>query len=267
SNPTWSEMLERFTAYTKKYNSPLVSGKYKNDPQLGRWVSEQRRRYKRDGFNPLQIELLESNDFVWNAIKYEWDENIILLIRYRDKEGHCNVPRDHKEDGKNLGEWLNRQRQNKKKGTLDAIKEKQLEELGIEWNLLKYEWDEKLILLIEYKDREGHCNVPYNHKEGGKNLGIWLGTQRRTKKKGTLDKVKEKQLEELGIEWDALKYEWDENIILLIKFKGREGHCNIPSRHKENGKNLGMWVSTQRKEKKKGTLDTVREKQLEELGI
>jgi hypothetical protein len=121
---------------------------------------------------------LKTNGFIWDALKYEWDENIQLLLKYKDREGHHNVPKDHKEDGKNLGYWLSRQRKNKKSGTLDTVKEKQLEELGFIWDALKYEWDENIQLLLKYKDREGHYNVPNDHKEDGKNLGYWLSRQR-----------------------------------------------------------------------------------------
>ncbi|OEU14899.1 HA-domain-containing protein [Fragilariopsis cylindrus CCMP1102] len=153
---------------------------------------------------------------------------------------------------KNLGKWLNTQRQDKKRGTLDTVKEKQLEELesnGILWDVFESEWDENIKLLMEYKDREGHCQIPYSHKEDGVTLGSWLSSQRKDKKRGTLDTVKENQLEELGIVWDSFDGEWDENIKLLMEYKDKEGHCNVPQDHKEDGKNLGEWLSSQRKDK------------------
>ncbi|OEU21608.1 hypothetical protein FRACYDRAFT_181410 [Fragilariopsis cylindrus CCMP1102] len=260
-------MLERFIAYNKKHNSPLVPYRYNNDPQLGRWVSNQRRSYKRDGLHPGQIELLESNGFVWDVLEHEWDENFQLLIEYKDREGHCKVPQNHKIDGANLGRWCSRQCYNKNRGTLDNVKEKQLNELGMVLDRYEFEWSENIKILIEYKEREGHCNVPYSHKEDGANLGLWLSRQRHCKKIGTLDIVKEKQLEELGTVWDAFEHEWDENIKLLIKYKDKEGNCNVPYNHKEEGANLGRWLIHQRYFKKRGTLDAVKEKQLEELGI
>merc|ERR1711915_499101 len=36
---------------------------------------------------------------------------------------------------------------------------------------------------------------------------------------------------------------WDRNYALLIRYKFREGHCNVPHSYKEDGINLGMWVS------------------------
>merc|ERR1712238_432660 len=34
-------------------------------------------------------------------------------------------------------------------------------------------WDKMYELLLVYKDREGHCNVPSKDEEGGEKLGIW----------------------------------------------------------------------------------------------
>ena len=59
-------------------------------------------------------------------------------------------------------------------------------------------------LLIVYKNRESHCNVPRGHKEDGENLGIWLHLQRQQKKRATLPSKKAKRLEELGVVWDPI---------------------------------------------------------------
>jgi len=48
-------------------------------------------------------------------------------------------------------------------------------------------WDKMFDLLLAYRERESHCNVPYSHKEDGMNLGVWLNYQRKAKEKGELD--------------------------------------------------------------------------------
>merc|ERR1712238_363749 len=111
---------------------------------------------------------------------------------------------------------------------------------------LNQQWENFFILLVKYKEREGHCNVPMSHKENGETLGAWLGTQRNLKKKEKLDPEKEKQLEDLGVVWDVLDHKWENSFNLLVKYKEREGHCNVPKSHKENGINLGNWLDKQR---------------------
>jgi hypothetical protein len=200
---------------------------------------------------------------VWDALKYEWDERITLLVKYKQREEHCNVPKDHKEDGKNLGTWLNTQRLARNNGNLDTIKENRLVELGVLWEPQSEQWDENITLLVKYKQREGHCNVHTNHKEDGKNLGQWLGTQRTNKKNKTLDNVKINKLEELGVVWGVLEYQWDENITLLVKFKQREGHCNVLLSHIEDKQNLGKWLYRQKNIK----LSEVRQERLRKIGV
>merc|ERR1712238_407754 len=130
-----------------------------------------------------------------------WDIMYDLLLVYKDREGHCNVPAIHKEDGKNLGEWLSNQRQAMKKGKLDSGKEKQLEEIGVVWDIRNQQWENYFNLLVKYKDCESHCNILQFHKEDGENLGIWLSYHRTAMKEGKLNVDKQKQLEKLGVVW------------------------------------------------------------------
>ncbi len=122
-------------------------------------------------------------------------------------------------------------------------------------------------LLEQFKDREGHCNVPVSHKEEGVNLGFWLSKQREAKKAGKLDVTRERRLEKFGIVWDALGDQWERMFGLLEQFKDREGHCNVPSSHKEEGMNLGKWVSKQRIARNAGKLDVTRERRLAKFGF
>merc|ERR1719491_2323441 len=90
----------------------------------------------------------------------------------------------------NLSEWLKTQRTSKKKGTLDYENEKRLKDLGVVWSVFENQWEEMFALLVQFKQREGNCNVARRYKEDEKNLGKWLSRQRTLKKKGTLSKKK-----------------------------------------------------------------------------
>jgi len=118
---------------------------------------------------------------------------------------------------------------------------------------------------VKYKDREGHCNVPQSHVEDGENLGTWLKTQRKWKEKLNTDQIK--RLDEIGVMWDLLSQQWEKNLSLLVKYKDREGHCNVLQRHKEEGENLGAWLNTQRLAKRKGNLNIYQLKKLDEIGV
>jgi ribosomal protein L7Ae-like RNA K-turn-binding protein len=190
-----------------------------------------------------------------------------LLQQFKTREGHCNVLQSHTEDKANLGAWVNRQRHLKTKEKLDPDKKKQLEEIGFEWGLPTATWDEMHALLKQFKNREGHCNVPQSHTEDEANLGTWANTQRQLKRKEQLDPNRTQRLEDIGFEWGMLSATWNETHALLQQFKKREGHCNVPQSHIEDEANLGTWVSTQRQLKRIEQLDPNRQKQLEEIGF
>jgi hypothetical protein len=84
-----------------------------------------------------------------------------------------------------------------------------------------------------------------------------------------LDTVKEKRLEEIGFKWVLVLPSaiWDETFALLKQFIKREGHCNVPISHTEDGVNLGKWVSAQRRLGKIGKLDPYRQKLLDGFGF
>ena len=68
------------------------------------------------------------------------------------------------------------------------------------------------------------------------------------------------QLNSLGFLWKPLIDRWEKGFIALKSFHEREGHCRVPSTFKENGFNLGIWVSHQR-----SNIDSISKDQLDRL--
>ena len=128
-----------------------------------------------------------------------WETKFGLLLAFRDREGHCDVPRKHEEQGVNLGTWLGDQRTAQKKGLLGDGRRRRLEEAGVTWDVLDAQWEKYFALLVEYREREGNCDVPRNHEERGALLGSWLDNQRTARAKRALDADKERRLEEAGV--------------------------------------------------------------------
>jgi len=185
------------------------------------------------------------------TLKPEWDYMFNLLVAYKKREGHSNVPQMHVEHGRNLGNWTIRQRQTKKRGSLigglDKERVARLDEIDFVWDMAADQWETNFQLLIKYHEREGHFNVPrlFVEKDGSK-LGGWLDKQRQAKKRGSLDIKREVRLDKLGITWDVFTVQWEGSYQLLIAFYEREGHCNVPKRHAEDGFKLGSWIIRQR---------------------
>ena len=66
------------------------------------------------------------------------------------------------------------------------------------------EWERMHGLLLAFKEREGHCDVPARHEEQGDRLGWWLQTQRTAYKRGTLEARRVQILEDCGVTWTIL---------------------------------------------------------------
>jgi ribosomal protein L7Ae-like RNA K-turn-binding protein len=169
--------------------------------KLGSWLTKQRRDKKNRSLDENLEERLTNLGVVWDVFSQQWEDKYKLLEQYKEREGDCNVPRSHVEDGVKLGKWLTKQSGIKKNGSLDENLEGRLTNLGVVWDVLSQQWEDNFQLLVQYKEREGDCNVPYSHVEGGEKLGRWLSKQRTKKKNGKLDKRREERLNNLGGEW------------------------------------------------------------------
>lgn len=199
--------------------------------------------------------------FDWVPHETAWEKGFKYLKGYKEREGSCDVPSDYKENGFPLGRWVNKQRA--KKDQLSVERRAKLDELGFAWDLLEAAWEEAVRHLTCYREREGHCRVPSRHIEDGFPLGEWVIRQRSRKMRMPVNR--QRRLDELGFIWDAREAAWEEGFNLLKTYKEREGHCRVPSTHKENGFPLGTWVANQRT--LRSTTPIERQRRLDELGF
>jgi superfamily II DNA or RNA helicase len=109
-------------------------------------------------------------------------------------------------------------------------------------------WEFCYGLLENFKVREGHCLAPRGHLEFDFNLGNWVSRQRHNKETLSNDRIK--RLETIGFSWDPFFEQWEKGYSALKKYYSREGHSLVPTKHNEEGFNLGGWVDTQRTNKR-----------------
>jgi hypothetical protein len=184
---------------------------------------------------------LDEIGFVWDTYSSKWESGLNHLKIYRDRVGNCRVPAPHVENGYRLGSWVSLQRKYKDKLTEDQ--KQRLDEIGFDWSVFSTNWERGFDCLKIYRDRIGHCHVPYRHIENGFDLGRWVWAQK--KNENTLSEERRKKLDELGFSWDF--YNWEEGFAHLKAYRDREGDCDVPVSHLEKGFSLGKWVRTQRK--------------------
>ena len=273
----WDRMIELLMSYKKRTGNCNVPFLHKEaDENLGAWLNTQRQAKINGILSGERITQLDSIGLVWSVLDQQWENFFALLVQYKTKEGHCNVPKNHKEENENLGMWVGTQRTAKRDGFLSIERIQQLNSIGIVWNVIDKHWEDRFALLVKYNAREGHCNVPSRHKEDSKNLGKWvenenlgkwLCKQRTARRDGFLSIERIQQLNNVGIVWNAIDQKWEDYFALLVQYKTREGHCNVPRSHKEENENLGRWVDRQRMAKRKRKLDPKRRRRLDDLHI
>mmetsp|Transcript_37727 Transcript_37727/g.43089 ORF Transcript_37727/g.43089 Transcript_37727/m.43089 type:complete len:285 (+) Transcript_37727:55-909(+) len=264
----WDKKFDLLIAFKEREGHCNVPQSHKEaGTNLGVWLTRQR-KLKRDGRLDFDLkELLEDIGVTWEILPDNEKNMYQLLVQFQHREGHCNIPVSHKEDGIGLGSWLCRQRSKKRDRKLDLTLEKQLEDMGVMWDIASEQSEKYYRLLDKFRRREGHCNVPQHYSQDGINLGTWLCTQRHEKNCGTLDHTLEKRLDELGVVWNLLSEHWEKNYQALVKFRQREGHCNVRDSHKEDNLSLGVWLCRQQYLKREGKLDCNFQKRLEDNGV
>jgi len=183
----------------------------------------------------------------------KWNKRFIELVKYKQKNGHCNAPFRHG----SLGGWISRQRAFFKSKKLKADRYEKLVGIGFafsfegvkkdparfETKFGREQWNKGFIELVKYKQKNGHCNVPT--KNGS--LGEWISHQRSLFKSKKLKADRYEKLVGIGFAFEGVKKEpdnvkWNERYMELVKYKQKNGHCNVPFK---NG-SLGGWVKTQR---------------------
>ena len=256
----WEKSFAALHRFKQREGHCRVPHKHNEDGlKLGSWVLNQRN--DKGKLSQDRLSRLISLGFSWDPHREQWEEGFAALQRFQEREGHCLVPSKHNTNGFKLGNWINAQRSKKAKLTPDQIK--RLTALGFIWNVLDKKWEEGFAALQRFQEREGHCLVPAKHNTNGFKLGIWINTQRMNRGELTPDQIK--RLTALGFIWNVLDKKWEEGFAALQRFQEREGHCLVPVKYREDGLQLGRWVSKQRGNKELISIDRI--KRLKALGF
>jgi hypothetical protein len=253
----WFGLLEAFKE--REGHCRVLTIHEEDGCKLGVWVATQRTR--KESLSAERRQRLDDLGFVWDVYTVYWEEGFSKLQQFTDREGHCKVPKGHKEEGFALGTWVNNQRSNKE--ALPAKRRQRLDDLGFVWDPNTEAWEEGFSKLQQFKDGKGHCKVPQNYKEDGFRLGQWVGMQRAAKE--ALSAERRQRLEDLDFVWDPFAAAWEDGFSMLQQFKAREGHFRAPKGHKEEGFALGTWVQNQRNTKE--AMSAERRQRLDDLGF
>jgi len=145
----WEDNYNRLKAYNILFGNYHVPQKYKDDPDLGRWVKNQRDKYRlyqegrQSSMTPERIKLLEDIGFQWSVkglSNRSWFDNFNQLRAYKQAFGHCRVPGKYDTDPE-LGRWVKNQRdkyrlyREGRQSSMTPQRIEHLEQIEFEWSL------------------------------------------------------------------------------------------------------------------------------------
>jgi hypothetical protein len=104
-----------------------IEGKF----NLGQWVSVQ--RYRKNLLPVERKRRLDTIGFVWDWRDYLWDEHFAVLLKFRQRFGHCFVPSLYNEGFFKLGYWVSTQR--RYRDEMSAERRARLNNIGFVWNV------------------------------------------------------------------------------------------------------------------------------------
>ena len=265
----WEQGFQMLLNFKKREGHCKVPNRHmEGNYNLHSWCENQRKVHPsrvtgRNPITPERYQRLNELGFVWDVEAARWKEAFDKLIQFEKREGHCNVPYTHQEEGYSLGSWIGKQRQKQRQRKLTSEQKKKLNDIGLVWEVKEDLFETGFSLLVEFKNREGHCMVPNRHKENGFNLGKWVGHRREQVL--TISADRKAKLDDIGFVWDTLAFQWEEGFFKLLQFKELKGDCLVPGTKKIEGFNLGQWVVTQRLNH--GSISSERKKRLNDIGF
>ena len=165
---------------------------------LGRWVSKERKVYRKNTEENTTCTLTAEHIRALNGIGFDWgtswNERFEQLREFKAQFGHYNVPQKYSANPK-LGNWVANQRINYRKNTEGKLSPMAAEHIraldgigaGVDWKTSQRgkesnNWNERFEQLREFKAQFGHCTVPTRYPANPK-LGRWVMTQRGTYRK------------------------------------------------------------------------------------
>lgn len=251
----WERKFRQLIEYKERFKRTTVTTKdfekYPEYYELHHWIRLQKRNGQKSSYLAERKKRLEEIgfDFSSDDVKGSWLDFFNQLKEYKNEFGDCNVPQIGKTH-KQLGRWLNDQRHKYGKEKLLDDRKKLLNDLGVIWNIIEFEWELKFQDLKKYFSQHGDFDVKQSDTEY-KGLYNWLYKIR----KNGVSTEKKKRFDEIDFDFtDNKRANWYDMFNQLAKFKEINGHTNIPIKYPKN-QELAKWVLAQKVLQRKNELD------------
>ncbi len=182
----WENCFAALKKFKARQGHCLVPALYcEGNLKLGYWVTTQRRN-KNEMLAGCRTRLTKIG-FVWDVAETAWERGFAELKKFKEREGHCLVPKKYCKGSYRLGYWVATQRRHKNK--MSSKCRKRLNEIGFVWRIhdTRVRWTQ-----AEYRTLKAHSKAKTPVKKISKQmkrtvdavrqqafaLGIGLGHQR-----------------------------------------------------------------------------------------
>ena len=252
---SWDHYFSEASIYYAEHGNLNIPKRYITPAglSLGEWLTTQRR--VRAGQIPgnlteQQIARLDSIGMKWgNRNDAAWERGLEEARKFRERFGNLQVPVKYKtKDGYLLGKWINNARKRRNAGKLTEERIRQLDQLGMTWNVFDTRWEQGYALAMNYAAEHGDLNVPVNYTtEKGEKLGAWVLNQRTAYTKEMLSQDQIGRLEKIGIYWgNRNDRQWNEVYGAAKRYFEANGNLDVPVAYvSPEGYALGKWVRRQ----------------------
>lgn len=280
----WQEMYDLAQKYCEE-NGSLLAVK---DENLRNWIQVQRQAYKGKGtytkLSKQQIQKLEAIGMVWDVKEHKWNQMYEQAKQYYEENGNLTLTLSQ---NKQLYAWLRIQRYLYSKGEELSEEQKRLLreiEISKEMKKLKTEvkkehkeskksaWDKMYEQAQEYYTTNGNLIIPRTDEYS--QLYNWVKNQRRKynsdPKKCKLSKEHIELLENIGMVWNIIEYQWDTMYKQAKAYYEQYGSLSIPDEREAEYKQLRSWIQEQKlkyNSKDSTNLSKAQIGQLEAIGI
>ncbi|GJQ12906.1 hypothetical protein GpartN1_g4697.t1 [Galdieria partita] len=213
----WNRKFMELVEFQRKHGHLEVEKGVRNDTfrPLYNWVIKQRFLYRYGLLDEERVCRLKGIGFDFKETQNEWKFRIKELAAYKAIYGNCDVPSDY-EMNPGLASWVQKIREEWRRGKMSIAKYRELVGLGFRWNHSVREWEAQLDALAKYCSKHGHCSIAWYENPS---LTNWCRQQRMLFKENQLEMEKIEKLHALGFrfqtELQIIYKEWKRRVTQL----------------------------------------------------
>lgn len=280
----WIERFEELKEHFFATGNFYLSMKNAEEKKLASWLRSQRSLYKQDklseektnqllgmGFSFVEKYSLKKNKGRKENDNEKWNEKFEQFKKFSIQNGTYYILINDSQN-KQLRVWLQSQITKYRRHKLSPEQIEKFTSIGFTFQTnqitkarpvraikekkdLEAVWNNHYLSLVDYKIRNGDCNVPRGYID--KALGNWVSRQRSLNRSTELPKEKIEKLNLIGFQWGEMKgvseFElWMKTYSKLKSYFENNGHSSPKKSYGD--KQLVSWIFQQRHRKRKDKL-------------